>query len=75
MNVTANVDATLATPGETNADLDRRVLPEIQTSHPGVLYSHEGPQPVGPLRAERLALAAVRSGHPRTFGLPHRDEV
>jgi multidrug efflux pump subunit AcrB len=57
VNVTANVDATIATPGEINADLDERILPEIQTAHPGVLYSHEGSK-----SEERDTIAGLQRG-------------
>jgi multidrug efflux pump subunit AcrB len=57
VNVTANVDATLATPGEINADLEERVLPEIQAAHPGVLYTHEGSK-----SEERDTMAGLQRG-------------
>ena len=44
VNVTANVDAKQATPGDIVADVEARVLPEIRTEYPGVLYSLEGQQ-------------------------------
>jgi multidrug efflux pump subunit AcrB len=44
VNVTANVDSKLATPGDIIADLEARVLPDIRALHPGVLYSFEGQQ-------------------------------
>jgi multidrug efflux pump subunit AcrB len=57
VNVTANVDAAVATPGEIHADLDSRVLPEIQASHPGVLYTHEGAK-----SEERDTIAGLQRG-------------
>jgi multidrug efflux pump subunit AcrB len=57
VNVTANVDASVVTPGEINADLDGRVLPEIQASHPGVLYTHEGAK-----SEERDTIAGLQRG-------------
>ncbi|MEW6741215.1 MAG: efflux RND transporter permease subunit [Planctomycetota bacterium] len=44
VNVTAKVDAALATPGEIVADLDKRELPRLMASFPGVRYSFEGQQ-------------------------------
>jgi multidrug efflux pump subunit AcrB len=44
VNVTASVDASLATPGDIVADLDARVMPEIRAEHPGILYTFEGSQ-------------------------------
>jgi multidrug efflux pump subunit AcrB len=44
VNVTASVDNSLATPGDIVADLDVRVMPEIRSEHPGVLYTFEGSQ-------------------------------
>jgi multidrug efflux pump subunit AcrB len=44
VNVTADVDAVLVTPGDIIADLEARVLPEIVAEHPSVFYTLEGAQ-------------------------------
>ncbi len=61
VNVTASVDASLATPGDIVADLDARVMPEIRAEHPGVLYTFEGQQ-----AEQRDTLGGLAAGlHPR----------
>jgi multidrug efflux pump subunit AcrB len=57
VNVTANVDTAVATPGDIVDDLDARVLPGIQAAHPGVLYTHEGAQ-----SEERDTIAGLKRG-------------
>jgi multidrug efflux pump subunit AcrB len=44
INVTADVNAAQATPGDIIEDLRARVLPEILLDHPGVTFSFEGAQ-------------------------------
>jgi multidrug efflux pump subunit AcrB len=57
VNVTASVDASVATPGDVIADLDARVLPEVRANHPGVLHSFEGAQ-----SEQRDTLGGLRRG-------------
>ncbi len=44
VNVTADVDPTVAAAGDIVATLDQEILPEILSRYPGVLYSFEGQQ-------------------------------
>jgi len=44
INVTADVDATIANANEINARLNDTILPRLRTEHPGLDYSMEGEQ-------------------------------
>jgi multidrug efflux pump subunit AcrB len=44
IDVTADVDATQATPGDIIADLEAEVLPDLLRRYPGLQYSFEGQQ-------------------------------
>ena len=44
VNVTAAVDATQASAGDVNSDLQTRILPEVLARYPSVYYSFEGMQ-------------------------------
>ena len=57
VNVTANVDSSIATPGDIVADLEARVLPEIRATYPGVFYTFEGAQ-----SEERDTLGGLQRG-------------
>ena len=57
VNVTASVDASVATAGNVIADLETRILPEVLAGYPGVFYTFEGAQ------AEQVdAVAGLQQG-------------
>jgi multidrug efflux pump subunit AcrB len=56
VHVTAEVDPAVASANAINADLDRRVLPELLAELPGLAYSFEGEQ-----KEQRETLAGVQT--------------
>jgi multidrug efflux pump subunit AcrB len=57
INVTADVDATIANANEINAQLNKTIIPRLRTDYPGLDYSMEGEQ-----REQRETMTGLARG-------------